>query len=92
MISAARFAAALVVAFALVACSKVTPENYERVKEGMTEVEVTAILGKPDDTSSVAILGLTGTSDSWVGNEYSIMIQFVNGKVRLKSLGRTDIR
>ncbi len=89
---AIRLIAVLAFAVVLTACGKVTPENYERIKEGMSESEVIAILGSPTDTSAVAILGLTGSSSTWVGSEYRIMLQFVNGKVRVRSLGRTDIR
>jgi hypothetical protein len=85
-------AAVLLLCLALTACSKITPENYDRISDGMTEAEVIAILGKPTDSSAVAILNITGTSSTWVGSEYSIMLQFVNGKVRLKSLSRANIR
>lgn len=89
---AIRLVAALALAMALSACGKITPENYERISEGMSESEVIAILGSPTDTSAISILGLTGSSSTWVGSEYRITLQFVNGKVRVRSLGRTDIR
>ncbi len=82
----------IVFALSLAACSQVNPDNYDRIREGMTEAEVVAILGKPNDTSAISILGMTGSSSTWVGSEYSIMLQFVNGKVRARSLGRRDIR
>lgn len=76
---------ALVLALALAACSKVTQENYARIQDGMSEQEVHAILGKPSESTSVAILGLSGTSSRWVAGDAVITIQFANGKVRLKS-------
>ncbi len=87
-----RLSAALLLALALAACGKVTPENYERIKDGMTQDEVIGILGKPAETSSIAILGITGTSSTWVGGEHTVMIQFVDGKVRIKSLGKAPAK
>lgn len=46
-IGARRWLAALVV-LALAACSKLTPENYAKLKVGMPYREVVAILGAPD--------------------------------------------
>ncbi|MGQ0512001.1 MAG: hypothetical protein ACT4P9_15480 [Betaproteobacteria bacterium] len=79
---------ALCLALALAACSKVTQENYARIQDGMTEPEVHAILGKPDESSSVTILGLSGTSSIWTANGAVITIQFANGKLRLKSFDK----
>lgn len=87
--AAVRLATALILVVALAACGKITPENYERIKDGMSEAEVAAILGSPTDSSGVAVLGLTGSSSTWVGGDYRIQLQFVNGKVRAKSLNRT---
>lgn len=77
--------AALVLALALAACSKVTQENFARVQDGMSEQEVHAILGKPTESTSVTILGLSGTSSKWVAGDAVVTIQFANGKVRLKT-------
>lgn len=35
------------IALALGGCSKVTPDNFARIEEGMTEQEVASILGTP---------------------------------------------
>ncbi|MBS0337163.1 MAG: outer membrane protein assembly factor BamE [Proteobacteria bacterium] len=87
--SLARFALPVLFALALAACgSKVTPENYERIKDGMSQEEVTAILGPPAETSSLTILGISGTSSSWTGGDLTVTIQFVDGKVRIKSMGK----
>lgn len=87
---ALRPLAAFLAVLAFVACSKITPENYERVKEGMTEAEVTAILGPPTESSAMSILGITGQSSRWAGKESLITVQFVNGKVRVKNLLRNE--
>ena len=42
----------------LAACSRVSEENFGKVEEGMTEEQVTAILGKPTEANSVAVLGI----------------------------------
>jgi hypothetical protein len=80
--------AVLLLALALAACSKVTAENYARIQDGMSEPEVHAILGKPAESSSVTILGLSGTSSKWTADGAVITIQFANGKVRLKSFDK----
>ena len=79
---------ALCLVLALAACSKVTQENYARIQDGMSEQEVHAILGKPAESSSAAILGLSGTSSKWTADGVVITIQFANGKVRLKSFDK----
>ena len=79
---------ALCLALALAACSKVTQENYARIQDGMSEQEVHAILGKPAESSSVTILGLSCTSSKWMADGAVVTIQFANGKVRLKSFDK----
>ena len=51
----------------------------------MPEAEVFDLLGEPTDTESVSLGGLSATSATWKGSEGTIAIQFVNGKVLLKS-------
>ncbi len=72
----------------LAACTKVTQENFSRIRDGMTEQEVTAILGSPTESSSGNILGVSGTSSKWAGGEATITIRFVNGKVALRSFDK----
>ena len=81
---ALAFAAVLLLA----ACSKVTQENFARIQDGMSEQEVTAILGSPTESSSGSILGISGTSSKWTGGDATITIQFVNGKVALRSFDK----
>jgi hypothetical protein len=83
---------ALLLVLALAACSKVTQENFARIQEGMSEQEVHAILGAPAESSSVAILGLSGTSSRWQSGEAMITIQFANGKVRLKAFDKAQTK
>jgi hypothetical protein len=69
----------------LAACSKLTEENFAKVKEGMSEQEVIAILGTPAETKSVEILGISGASSTWKDERATAAVQYVNGKVKLKS-------
>lgn len=80
---------ALGLALTLVACSKVTQENYARIQNGMTEQEVVALLGNATESGSVSVLGVSGGSSKWVDKDVVISIQFVNGEVVGKSFDRT---
>ena len=86
----ALLAFALLVASA--ACSKINEENFGKVREGMGEQEVLAVLGTPTESSSVSVLGLSGTASRWVAKDAVITVQFVNGKVRGKSFDRAPIQ
>ena len=72
----------------LAACSKVTQENFAKIQDGMSEQEVTAILGSPTESSSGSILGISGTASKWAGGDATITIRFVNGKVALRSFDK----
>lgn len=72
----------------LVACSKVTQENFAKIQEGMPEQEVIGLLGKPTESSSVNLLGVSGTASRWVSGDAEITVRFVNGKVALKSFDK----
>lgn len=75
-----------IAALALAACgSRLNEENFGKVREGMSEQEVIAILGKPTETNSVQVLSVSGTSSTWRDGGTTVSIQFVNDKVRLKS-------
>ena len=88
-----RFFAAAALALALAACgSRITEDNFAKIHEGMTRDEVSAILGKPTESSSVDILGVSGSSATWTDRNARITIQFVNDKVRMKSFSRPDKR
>jgi len=81
-------ALALASAVLLVSCSKTTQENFAKVRDGMSEQEVVAILGSPAESSSTSVLGISGTSSKWAGGDAVITIRFVNGKVALKSFNK----
>ena len=75
----------------LVACSKVTQETFARIQEGMSEQEVHALLGKPSESSSVNVLGVSGSSSRWLAGDAAITVRFVNGKVVLKSFDKPGV-
>lgn len=83
-----NYALALLVALLLAACSRVSEENFLKVEEGMSEQEVIALLGSPTESSSMTILGVSGTASRWVGKDAVIVVRFVNGKAAFKSFDR----
>ena len=73
-----------VVFVALVAaagCTKLTPENYAKIKVGMPYAEVAAILGEP--TGCDAVLAIK--SCSWSDDARKVSIQFVGDQVVMSS-------
>ena len=85
-----RIVPALLLTLLLAACgSKVNEENFARIQDDMSELQVVDLLGKPTQTSSVSVLGVSGTMARWSGDDgATISVQFVNGKVRLKQFER----
>ncbi|MGH8674065.1 MAG: hypothetical protein ACREVG_07130 [Burkholderiales bacterium] len=81
-------ALALALLLAAAACSRITQENFAKINDGMTEPEVHALLGSPTESSSRTVLGISGTSSKWVASDAVITVQFVNGKVLLKSFDK----
>jgi hypothetical protein len=82
----ARLAAASALALFCLACGpRVDREHFAKIESDMPEAEVIAILGEPTDTSGFSLGGLSATSATWEGPEGTIAIQFVNGKVKLKT-------
>jgi hypothetical protein len=64
--------------------SRLTMENYRRIKMGMTRAQVEEILGgKGKQISSSSGGGLTFTVDQWEGKDYdTIIVTFQNDKVQ----------
>jgi len=78
----------LLAATLLAACAKITQENFLRIERGMSEREVISILGSPTESSSINVLGISGTAARWVGADAEINVRFVGGKVALKSFDK----
>ena len=72
-------------AMLLVGCSKLTKENYDKVKIGMTKDQVSEVLGSAKDKSEMDAPGL-GKMETWSYDNIGyggkmIVITFLNGKV-----------
>ena len=70
--------------------SKITQENYDKIKEGMTKVEVTAILGDPTGSETVGQVEDTKLKASvWQGRGLKIVAGFDDdGKLLAKRLDK----
>lgn len=75
--------------FLLAACSKVTQENFDKIKNDMPMQDVIAILGEPANSESIDIGGMSGTSAIWKDKNGEIDIQFLNDKVLVKSYSKS---
>ena len=80
--------AALAALLLLAACSKITQENFSKLRDGMSEQEVAAILGSPSTSYSTSALGVSGTSSTWTDGGATITIRFFNGKLAMKSFNK----
>jgi hypothetical protein len=76
-----RLIACLFIALTLAACSKLSADNYDKLKMGMTYEEVTDLLGKPDECSDAMVI----RNCVWRAGEASATIAFVGGKVTVFS-------
>jgi len=63
----------------LAGCSKVSKENYDKLKTGQDYDEVVNLLGKPDKCSDM----LGATSCTWGSEERNIQVSFINKKLLL---------
>jgi hypothetical protein len=63
----------------LSACSKLTPENFNKIKSGMEYAQVVEILGEPSRCDSLLI----AKSCIWGDDKKKIDVKFVSDKVVL---------
>ncbi len=75
--------------FAIVGCSKVSQDNYDKINTGMTVEEVEDILGSGnvDGGGGVAVgdVEISGKVMRWGDDSKGITVTFANGKVVTKS-------
>ena len=76
-----RTIGAIALALALLGCSKLTLENYNKLETGMSHDEVTTLLGEPERCDDV--LGVRNCT--WGDGTRSVSVNFVGGKVLLFS-------
>src|SRR5437763_1935303 len=74
----------------LLACSKLTQTNFEKIKNDMTMKDVISILGEPSSSESITIAGISGTSAVWKDKNIEIDIQFLNDRVTVKSFNKVS--
>ena len=75
----------------LAACgSRLNQENFEKVRDGMSQKEVREILGDPVDASGASFLGLSSGEAVWRDNKTTITVHFLNDKVVGKHMSQTD--
>lgn len=60
-------------------CNKVTKDNYDKIKSGMTYEEVVKLLGKPEACSDV--LGISNCE--WKNDDAKIAITFISDQVTI---------
>ncbi len=70
---------ALVLVTMLIGCTKLTMENYEKIKVGIGYSDVVKILGKPDSCSEA----LFAKSCVWGNEQKNITVNFLGDKVIL---------
>lgn len=90
LIQLGRYFSVICLCILMVSCSKVTQANYEKIKPNMSMQEVIAILGEPSSSESISVAGISGTSATWRNNNSEIVIQFLNNKVTVKTMGKPD--
>lgn len=71
----------LVLVAMLLGCSKLTVENYAKIKTGIEYSEVVRILGKPDSCSEALFV----KSCTWGNEQKNITVNFVGDKVILSA-------
>lgn len=85
------FCVLLAFALTMAGCGvdKINKTNFDKIKTGMTEAEVQAILGPPTESSGVDVAVFAGTTSVWKQGDTVISVQFVNGKVIAKQFSKT---
>lgn len=76
-----RTVVAMGLLLAMLGCSKLTLENYDKITTDMTYEEVTQLIGKPEQCDDV--LGVRNCT--WGDDKRSVNVSFVGGQVLLFS-------
>jgi outer membrane protein assembly factor BamE (lipoprotein component of BamABCDE complex) len=75
----------------LVACgSRLSQENFDKIREGMSQKEVRDILGEPVNAEGASVLGISGGEAVWKDDKNTITVHFLNDKVVSKRMLRTE--
>src|SRR5215831_17066132 len=75
----------------LVGCgSRLSQENFEKIRDGMSQKEVRDILGEPVNAEGASVLGISGGEAVWRDDKTLITVHFLNDKVVSKRMARAD--
>src|SRR5213593_2499225 len=75
----------------LAACgSRLNQENFDKVRDGMSQKEVREILGDPVDASGASFLGLSSGEAVWKDDKTTITVHFLNDQVVSKKMLPTE--
>jgi hypothetical protein len=66
------------------AITSLTPGKFAKIQDGMSETEVIAILGDPQDMISLGFGPLGGSNAVWRDGKTTVTVQFLNGQVKGK--------
>lgn len=81
----------LALALSLAACgTSYDQETYDKIKINMSLKEVIAIMGEPSESKGMSLGGMSGTSATWKDDNGTITLQFVNGKVKVKTFTKPE--
>ena len=70
--------------FAAIGCGqKLTQENVDKIKVGMGQADVEALIGKPTGTTSTKIPGGMAAREEWKEGDKVVRIDFFNDKVMM---------
>ncbi|RJX28948.1 MAG: hypothetical protein C4525_15355 [Desulfarculus sp.] len=65
-------------------------KTYDKIKVNMTLKEVIAVLGEPTESKGASLGGISGTSATWKDRHGTISVQFINGKVKVKTFTKPE--
>ena len=75
----------------LAACgSRLNQENFEKIRDGMSQQEVREILGEPASASGASLLGLSSGEAVWKDDKTTITVHFLNDHVVSKQMAPTE--
>jgi hypothetical protein len=77
-------------ALLLIACGpQISEENYNKINKDMSYENVVKLLGQPTEYASAGVGNFSGATGTWQHGDMVISIQFINGKVGLKSMSNS---